>query len=92
VISIPKTDEQNKERDKLWREQATRQYLVRFMHTTGVPAAIDKAAKAKNETPVMYIKKAVVERLKKDGYLTKRVVLNSNDEKHMIKLAKEGRK
>ena len=62
------------------------------MHTTGVPAAIDKAANAAKETPVMYIKKAVVERLRKDGYLTKRVVLNSNTEKHRIKLEKEGRK
>ena len=62
------------------------------MYETGIPQAIEQAAATTGETQAMYIKKAVADRLRKDGYLTGPVVLNSNDEKHRIRIEKEGRK
>ena len=93
VIDIQKAaQEQAKERDRIWREEQTRQYNIRIMHKTGIPQAIEQAAADTGETPAMYIKKAVADRLRQEGYLTGSVVLNSNEEKHRIRIEKEGRK
>lgn len=52
------------------------------MYDTGIPAAIDKAATEAKETVSQYIKKSIVMRLSKEGYIEKSVVTNRTEDKH----------
>jgi prophage antirepressor-like protein len=71
-----------------WQKERTTQYNLRFMNETGVPAAVTTAAKAAGETTTEYLKNAVVQRLRSDGFLTSDVVLNLNKQRHIEKLAR----
>ena len=71
-----------KTKKALWRDEQTKQYNLRIMYDTGIPAALDKAAKQAGETVSLYIKKSIVMRLREDGFLTTDVVLNKTAERH----------
>ena len=73
-----------------WQKNATTQYNLRFMNATGIPDALNRATSATSETTTEYMKKAVIERLRREGYLDKNatVVLNLNKQRHSEKLKK----
>lgn len=81
-------DKDKKQAKAAWRKVATVQYNLRIMNATGIPEALQKATAETGETPPQYIKAALVERLKREGYITGEVVLNLNRERHMANLAK----
>ena len=71
-----------------WQKEQTTQYNLRFMNSTGVPNAIVKATEVTGTTTAEYLKAAVVDRLKQDGFLCGDIVLNLNKHKHRAKLAR----
>ena len=71
-----------------WQKEQTTQYNLRFMNATGVPEAINRATTETGETAPEYLKGAIVQRLQKDGFLKKEVVLNLNKQRHKEKLAR----
>ena len=81
-------NEEKKKKDAAWREAATTQYNLRVMNATGIPEALKKAEEATGETPPQYIKAALVQRLKREGYITGEIILNQNKERHKAKLEK----
>lgn len=79
--------DERKEKEKDWRKNATTQYLLRFTNASGVPAAINKAAPKAKETPSEYMKNAIVNRLREDGFLKDvQFVANLNRARHKKKL------
>ena len=79
--------DERKEKEKDWRKNQTTQYLLRFTNASGVPAAIDKAAPKAKETPSEYMKNAIVNRLREDGFLKDvQFVANLNRARHKKKL------
>ena len=82
-------EEERKQKEKRWREAETTQYGLRFMNATGVPEALREAERKTGETIPEYMKKSIVLRLQKDGFLSSgKVVLNLNKERHKEKLKK----
>lgn len=79
-------EEAKKKKEAAWRDSATSTYFLRVMNSTGVPDALKKAEAETGEPPPQYIKAALVQRLKRDGYITGEVVLNQNKERHKAKL------
>ena len=80
--------EEQKEKYALWRENNTTQYNLRFLNNSGVPEAVKNATQQTGETQSEYMKKAIVERLKSEGFLCGEVVLNQNKERHKAKIEK----
>lgn len=80
--SKPKQD-----RKQYWKEQTT-QYNLRFINATGVPLAIEHASKATGRTSAEYMKGAIVQMLREDGFLHGEVVLNQNKQRHREKIAR----
>ena len=79
-------NEEKKKKDAAWREAATTQYNLRVMNATGIPEALKKAEAETGEPPPQYIKAALVQRLKSEGFLRGEVILNMNRERHKKKL------
>ena len=71
-----------------WQKEQTTQYNLRFMNATGVPQALKRATDETGETTPEYIKTAIVNRLRNDGFLKdgEHVVLNMNKQRHAEKL------
>lgn len=76
------TEEQHAE----WIKNETTQYLLRFSNSSGVPTALKTATDQTGEKSSAYMKAAIVQRLKNDGFLWGEVILNMNDERHKKKL------
>ena len=53
-----------------WRKENTTMCGVRFMNSSGIPAAMDKAIAAEKSNKNAYIIAAVREKLIRDGYLS----------------------
>ena len=83
-------NEDKRKKDALqWQKEQTTQYNLRFMNATGIPEALREAESKTGETTPQYIKTAIVQRLQKDGFLSRdKVVLNLNKERHKEKLKK----
>ena len=71
---------------KKWRHEQTVQYGLRFMKSTGVPDALQKASEKTGESISQYIKKSIVNRLKSEGFFHGDVVLNLNEQRHNEKI------
>ena len=71
-----------------WQKEQTTQYNLRFMNATGVPQALKRATDETGETTPEYIKTAIVNRLRNDGFLKdgEQVVLNMNKQRHAEKV------
>ena len=70
-----------------WIKEQTTQYLLRFTNATGIPNAIQRATNATGETKAEYMKKSIIQRLQKDGFIDREeVVLNMNKDRHIKKL------
>lgn len=81
------TEENKREKEKAWRKQATTQFCMRFLNSTGVPDAIVTAAQNAKESTSEYIKRAVVMRLENDGFVQQKdIVLNLNKARHIENL------
>ena len=81
-------DDKRKEQALNWQREQTTQYNLRFMNATGIPKAINEATEATGTTTAEYLKTAVVDRLKQDGFFAGDVVLNLNKHRHRVKLAR----
>lgn len=79
-----------REKAFVWQKNATTQYNLRFMNATGVPEALNRAKNETGEAPSEYMKTAVVNRLREEGFLDKdaQVVLNLNKQRHREKIKK----
>jgi hypothetical protein len=75
-----------KTKEKNWRKEQTTQYLLRFLNATGVPEALNNATKATGEAASEYMKKSIVQRLQRDGFLSGDVVINLNKQRHIEKV------
>ena len=60
---------EKRKREREWIAANTKNYHVAFTIATGVPDALDKAAKEKGITAVKYIKTAVIEKLFDCGFV-----------------------
>lgn len=69
-----------------WIKNETKQYLLRFTNTSRVPDAIRNASAKAGETQSEYLKKAIVQRLKAEGFLDGDIILNQNKYRHEKKL------
>lgn len=79
--------DERKKKEQEWRKTETTQYLLRFTNASGVPAAIEAAAKTAKETRAEYIKNAVAKRLREEGFLKDvQFVANLNRARHKKKL------
>lgn len=58
--------------DEDWKKANTTMCGVRFMNSSGIPAAMEKAITAGNTTKNGYIVAAVREKLIRDGYLSEK--------------------
>ena len=79
--------DERERKQREWAKRETVQYALRFMKSTGVPAALEKATQETGETTPEYLKRAIVQRLQKEGFLQTDVVLNFNKQRHKEKLA-----
>ena len=72
-----------------WAKEQTTQYNLRFMNATGIPEAVKNAVEQTGEATAEYLKNAVVQRLKSDGFLREDapIVLNLNRQRHKDRLA-----
>ena len=56
--------------DEAWKKANTTMCGVRFLNSSGIPAAMDKAIAAEKSNKNAYIIAAVREKLVRDGYLS----------------------
>lgn len=83
---MEKDNGNNRNHDE-WIKAKTEIFGLRFMKSTGIPDAIRAAAEKANETPPEYMKRAIVIRLKNDGFLSGvDYVPNLNKARHKKKL------
>lgn len=52
-----------------WRNKNTKQYAFRISLSTGIPDAIKSASEKHEVTEYAYIRLAIEEKLRRDGYL-----------------------
>ena len=71
-----------------WQKEQTTQYNIRIMNNSGVPEALNAATSASGETKTEYIKTAIVDRLRREGFFKGDFVPNLNKERHKENLKK----
>ena len=70
-----------------WQRNETTQYNLRFMNATGIPKAVCEAVESTGTTTAEYLKTAIVDRLKQDGFFSGDIILNLNKHRHREKIA-----
>lgn len=51
-----------------WKKENTTVVRVRFVNSSGIPAALEKAIELKKTTMPQYVRQAIVEKLERDGF------------------------
>ena len=64
-----------------WKQTNQHRYTLAFSNRSGVPAAIEKAAKDANMSQSTYLRMVIFERLQADGYVQKDKTANPKPKK-----------
>ena len=63
----------------VWQKENTRAYQIRLTRSTGLIDAMERMAETSGIKPATYIRKALIEKLRRDGYIAE-VPENTEDE------------